>query len=262
MSLVKSCVALAVLAVFADMARGAEVLAPDVSINGLSQAELSVRWWQWALSYPSSSNPLLDATGQFAHLGADQTPAAHPGVFFLAGNLGDNTPRSVTISAGQSIFFPLINAVSPIPIFGADEAAVRADAAASLGTASGLFTKLDNLDATLPSGLNLLDFHQLSPPGTFPLTFPTDNIFGAPVGTFDSVSDGYWVALAPLAPGTYRLDFGGSASGTPPDYGPFSITQTYFITVAVPEPSSFVLLGLGAGLCIIRSRRRKPCGSS
>ncbi|AMV38018.1 PEP-CTERM sorting domain-containing protein [Planctomyces sp. SH-PL62] len=126
--------------------------------------------------------------------------------------------------------------------------------------------RIDGVDVALPPGVaSLLDFRQLSPPGTFPLTFPADNIYGVDEGTYESVSDGYWVALAPLAPGTYQLDFGGAGSGTPPIYGPFSNTQTYFITV-VPEPSSVVLLGLGAGLGVVGLRRRharpkKPRGA-
>ena len=32
-------------------------------------AELSADWWQWALSAPAATNPLLDPDGRFCHIG-------------------------------------------------------------------------------------------------------------------------------------------------------------------------------------------------
>lgn len=258
MSRPKLLAALAVLSTFAGMARGAEILAPDLIINGLSQDELSINWWNWMISYPAGSNPSTDSTGEFAYLGADQTPAPHPGVFFLAGDLGNPGVRSVTILPGQVLFFPLITVISPIPLFGADEAAVRLDAADTVGTVTELFVRIDGVDAALPPGIaSLLDLHRLSPPGTFPWTVPADNIFGVDEGTYESVLDSYWVALAPLAAGgTYELHFHGAGTGTPPLYGPYVYDQTYIITV-VPEPGSVVLLGIGAGLGLLGVGRRK-----
>src|SRR5262245_49743514 len=108
-------------------------------------------------------------------LGSNQAAAAHPGIFFLAGNLGTPSTRTVVIPEGDFILIPIIPIVSPAPLFGNTEAELRADAAATFGTASDLFVRIDGVDVTLPPPTtSLLDFRQMSPPGLFDLTFPVD----------------------------------------------------------------------------------------
>jgi hypothetical protein len=53
------------------------------------------------------------------------------------------------------------------------------------------------------------------------------NAFGLRAGTGDSASDGYWALIGALAPGTYRVHFGGSL----PRFD-FSTDTTYTLTVA------------------------------
>lgn len=235
------------------------VIAPDQAVSGFSQAELTARWWQWMISYPAATNPVLDQTGQFSYLGSDQTAVAHPGVFFLAGNFSGAETRTASVTSDQTLFFPLVNTVSLIPLFGSNEAEIRADAAATLGTVTGLFASLDGVDLPLPaSASSLSDYRQQS--ALFSLSFPTDNIFGLTAGSYDTVTDGYWLALGALAPGQYTLSFGASASGTPPTYPSFSLVQTYELTVtaAVPEPSTWAMLAAGLltlGMLMARHRQ-------
>jgi hypothetical protein len=235
---------------------GAAVIAPDQPVNGISQAELSARWWQWMVSYPAATNPVLDTTGANSALGSDQTVVAHPGVFLLAGNFSGSATRTVTIPSDQHVFLPFVNTASFIPFFGADEAAIRADAAATLGTVSGLSVKLDGVDLPLPaSAPDLGGYRQSS--AVFPLTFGAGNVFGVDAGTYDSVADGYWLALEPLAPGQYTLSYTANASGTPPGYPAFSLTQVYEITVQapVPEPGTWALM-IG-GLAVLGASVRR-----
>jgi len=160
----------------------AAVLSPNALVDGVSQAVWGDRWWQWMISYPPGADPMTDTTGAYSSLGDRGT------VFYLAGTVSGSATRTATVKQGQTIFIPLAGAVSPIPLFGNNEAEVRADAAATLGTPSNLVLTIDGVMATLPAGFpSLTSFHQSTPPGTFTWVVPQNNIyssFGLPGGSF------------------------------------------------------------------------------
>ena len=82
----------------------AGALAAGSTVDGKTLGVVG-QWWQWALSYPVDSNPLLDTTGQSASLGDRGS------VFFLGGTNSTGTvQRTFAVPAGKFIFFPLINA--------------------------------------------------------------------------------------------------------------------------------------------------------
>src|SRR5687768_9033242 len=64
----------------------------------------TAKWWQWALSIPSSVNPAGDTTGQYCDQKQDGP------VWFLAGTFGGPAERTCTIPEGKAIFFSPINA--------------------------------------------------------------------------------------------------------------------------------------------------------
>ena len=69
-------------------------------------AKLSAEWWQWALSIPTSVNPMTDPTGEFAVVGQRGS------IWFLAGKWGGTTAiRSCSVPQGTALFFPVTNAV-------------------------------------------------------------------------------------------------------------------------------------------------------
>src|SRR5262245_65845670 len=66
-------------------------------------SHLATSWWKWALETPASENPLTDTTGQFAAVNQSGR------VWFLAGNAGGTTVRTITVPSGKALFFPIVN---------------------------------------------------------------------------------------------------------------------------------------------------------
>ena len=66
-------------------------------------SHLATSWWKWALETPASENPLTDTTGQFAAVN-QRGP-----VWFLAGNPGSTTVRTISVPSGKALFFPIVN---------------------------------------------------------------------------------------------------------------------------------------------------------
>jgi hypothetical protein len=215
----------------------AGVIPPGDPVAGSSQAELSQQWFQWAFSYPDGANPVQDTTGALSYLG-DQGR-----YFFLAGSFGsDPVTRSATIRSDQYVFLPLANSLSMIPFFGNTEAEIRQDAADGLGIVSNLSLTLNGADVPLPPpASSLSDYLQLTPPGTFDVVIPPNAVFGIPEGTYQGVGIGYWVALAPLAPGDFQLHFTARSDGTGPYEGVVGFQDVTYDLTVTPEPAALVL---------------------
>ena len=206
-------------AVYADSSASPAVFLPGSSPYGVSYKEWSARWWQWGLSIPTSTNPILDDSGDFCN----QHQSGQ--VWYLAGDFGGSVTRSCTIPAGKSILFPLLNAA-----FGAavgdctrpadcDVNKLRQGAGATVRDAQLLAATLDQV--AVP---NLVDYRAKSP--VFSISLPDDSLVGLPAGTYrPNVSDGYWVMLQPLPAGAHELNFHAiSNSG-------FELNVTYHLTV-------------------------------
>src|SRR5262249_24006075 len=72
---------------------------------GHTYNEWSARWWQWALSIPAATNPVLDETG--AHCAEGQGGQ----VWFLAGSFAGGTfTRACTVPPGKALFLSIVNA--------------------------------------------------------------------------------------------------------------------------------------------------------
>ena len=80
-----------------------KVLPPQSKPGGKSYGEWGAAWWKWALMFPISQSPITDPDGRYGSIGQSGN------VWFLAGNFGGVTERSITIPAGKMIFFPLAN---------------------------------------------------------------------------------------------------------------------------------------------------------
>ena len=177
--------------------------------------QLSARWWQWGLSLPvTPGHPFMGCP--------DPPDAGQAGpVWYLAGQFG-TASCTLTIPPGESLFFPLANAecssLEDPPFYGETAAAQRACAQfwADQIDVTALFCEVDGIPIQ-----DLARYRIVSP--QFSFTAPTPWIFGGTGGTGTSVSDGYFLLLAPLSPGLHTLHFGSTA---------FGIDATYYLTVA------------------------------
>jgi hypothetical protein len=184
---------------------------------GLSYGEWGARWWQWAFSFPVDSHPLLDTAG---------CDAGQSGpVWFLGGSFASATAeRNCTVPAGKSLLVPVLNAecstIEPPPFFGGNEAELRDCVAPFIDTATGLFATIDGVT------VQNLDSYRVQSP-LYEFSAPDGGLFGGPVSGAQSVSDGVWLILAPLAAGDHTIHFGGTFN-----FGaPFTLDVTYHITV-------------------------------
>lgn len=172
---------------------------------GKAYGEWSGLWWQWALSIPADKNPMLDQTGEYAAIGQSGP------VWFLAGTQGGTAERTVTVPAGNALFFPIVNFVwVNAPEFGdppwspEQEANARAVAAAFIDGATGLACEIDGRPVA-----NIEDYRCQTPPGKdYMVAFPEANVWGIPEGTYGpSVDDGIYLMLAPLSVGKHTIHF-------------------------------------------------------
>ena len=190
------------------------VLPPQSSAYGHTYGEWGAIWWQWAFSFPAADVPFFQAGGP-ADCGAHQSGS----VWFLAGSNVGTVTRSCSVPAGTALFFPLANLVDDWPCPNPDfkpapgqslEEFLTNDATQYLQYMTGLFATLD--------GANLRNLGNYV--ATSPLfTFTADPALAA---TFDpciqgvpqaGVATGYWLLLAPLAPGQHTLHFGSTGWG-------------------------------------------------
>src|SRR5258706_15091686 len=78
------------------------ILPPQSKPYGMTYGAWGAQWWKWVIGIPPEENPVLDETGEFGDV--DQ---AGP-VWFLAGNFGGTTERTLDVPGGKALFFPIL----------------------------------------------------------------------------------------------------------------------------------------------------------
>jgi hypothetical protein len=182
------------------------VYAPNENVLGMSYGDWSAAWWQYVLLFTNDVSPYSDRAGQYCNEGQGGP------VFFLVGGPVNPTSRSCTIPAGKALFAPIINvecsSLEPPPFQGRNAQEARACAASFVDS-----TDIKHLKFTI-DGVKvkqLGDFRVQSPFYYFNMMPPTNNFLGVVDATEGySVSDGYWVMVRPLSPGTHVIHFEGS----------------------------------------------------
>jgi hypothetical protein len=262
---------------------------------------LNNQWWQWAFSIPVDKSPFFDKTGANASVNNNGP------VFFLAGIFGAQEPsfpgtvgsahRSITIPAGTTLFFPILN--TEFDNIGAGlpgafplqtEAQNRAFNANILAHYKNLFATIDGVSIDLGGPNYLKSPFRSTSPTAFDITFPDNNLdqfllgppppkglgLDVPAGIYRAsdpafpngtvangftnspVADGIYLLVAGLPEGQHQFTFGGEVL-FPPDQSflDFKLNIVYDITV-VPEPATLLLWGAGlAGVAGFARWRRR-----
>jgi hypothetical protein len=207
----------------------AMALAQATAIAGSGDVDKSgAAWWQWALSIPASSNPLLDTAGGDCMFGQSGS------VWYLAGTFGAPTvTRSCTVPAGTAFFVPVINVVNintpnvcgqgPANILASD---LRDAVAPFIDGATNLSITVDGVSAS-----NMRRIKS----GVFALTLPEDNLFDGPCGGpgtvpagvySPAIDDGYYAQVNALSPGPHVVHIHAENTGAG-----FALDVTYNLTV-------------------------------
>lgn len=189
---IQSIIALAAALLFASTRVSAqtEPLIPvDEPIVGATQAEWSVRWWQWAFSFERVRSPISDRTGAMC------AGRQSGDIWFLAGTYETRrTERTCTVPSGKVIFFPLINYVTFRGEGTKENCLSLAARAANLTNhPSALILEVDG------RRYSALESHRLA----------TSCFSLVPGQEADAVANGYYVALRPLTKGRHVINFGG-----------------------------------------------------
>jgi hypothetical protein len=194
--------------------------------NGSLYADLSVKWWQWAIDGKDLADvPYINAGGQ-VNIGKYQSGE----VWFLAGAAYGLSPvtRTGAIPAGKSLFFPVANLVNdypcPDPSFQPMPGESLEDFLQRTGNdylpqLTDMFAEVDGVSLNGLSNYRATSsmFMFKADPALAPNYDPC--VTGSPQ---PGVSVGYWIWLAPLPPGVHTLHFG------TPSWGQ---DITYIITV-------------------------------
>ena len=217
------------------------VLPSDSTVAGKTITDWSVEWNKWFYSFPGTApNPF----GSGTTLNADVNQP--PGVFFLAGSTGGDVSRTLSVPGDKYVFVPLLTiewSQHESPDMTEDQ--LRQLCTSFGDHATSLSLTIDGV--SVPSDQLLTHRHAMTTT-PFSFNFVADNVAGVPAGpSGNAFSDGYYVMLDPLSPGTHTLTFGGSDT----DFGGFSLTISD--TLVVPEPAVLSVLALAVlGLTVRR----------
>jgi hypothetical protein len=206
------------------------LIPPDQTFAGKTYGQWSESWWQWAALPSAHQSPIADKNGKDCAVGQ----RVDSGVWFLAGTTGGSqrVTRICTVPSNLGIFFPIINAeCSSVEGNGTNYGQLSKCAKGIIDHVTVAQASVDGV--ALPIGpVTTSHFRVLSPQPPFPITFGSNNVFSVPAGSGISVSDGFWVLLAPLPPGQHTVSIDGVApfpEATPPFT--FEVHVTYNLTV-------------------------------
>ena len=202
-----------------------DVLGTTLNFHGRSYGEWAGDWWNWVCSEDpdaySLDDPIVFLRANIDYSGEGET--RH--------QTGTNYYNKIEIRPGTAIFFPIIESGfhyghahpyedRPVVI----ESEMRRLARKDMDSWISLVVTINDE----PLVDNIQDFRVESP--LFKLVVPQnsklrDRMEVSPdVGTWDAVTDGYWILIKSLPVGAYKIHFGGTDQT-------LSYSGTYDITV-------------------------------
>jgi hypothetical protein len=188
---------------------------------GLAFPQWSEKWWQWMVSIPQPQNPLNDDTGK--NCGEGQN---NPNVWFMTGTGSGTVVRSCTIPSSKAILIqPAGNECSY-----AENPSLKTESELRSCAVTG--DQVNSIHVSI-DGRNLQNLQNyIVQTPLFDLTFPQNNIFGAPAGPSKGVSHAYMIFLEPLSPGKHDIHFDQVTLGSPETgTANFAYDVTYHLTV-------------------------------
>ncbi len=178
--------------------------------TGKTYGEWSAEFWKHLLKIPSENNPGLDTTGINCNFG--QTGS----VFFLGSTFGGSATRNqCKIPSGKVLFLPLLAFASTRSVDAKNkepEHSIRNYLNSYISSTRELQVSIDGTDISTLVSLepHVTPLRAVSPNGFFTVIAPVNNIFGGVPGqSYESVSDGFYLMVAPLSPGPHTIKFGG-----------------------------------------------------
>jgi len=209
-----------------------ETFLPGSEPYGISYGEWSAKWWTWYSSFPKSTSPAFDMTGDRCSFGQN---ASSP-VWYLVGTTGADATRSCTVPEGKSILISPINsqfvyAEERSPGTVTTPESVLQEAKNDIDKVTSKTLTVDKVEVP-----DLESYRVQSP--LYALIVPEhDNVVNVVYsmtqeGTTQGRSDGYFVMLKPLPVGNHEIKSFGAiydfTSGSPFN---FVSDVTYKITV-------------------------------
>jgi hypothetical protein len=211
----------------------AGAIGPEAPVGGMNYSEWSARWWQWNVSLPVDTDPEDPDTNQNPlYDGADCKNGANGQfgpVWFLTASF-TGAERTCDVPAGKFLFFPLVNTecstLEPDPWHGDNEEELRSCATSFVLSAP--FAIIDGV------AVRNLERRYLVVSPMYTVALPPGNWWGVDPctpdgGSAQSVSNGYWLMLAPLSPGEHTIQFGGTI--TNPDGSSGSYAASYILNI-------------------------------
>ena len=229
-----------------------------------------------------STAEVLDRTGrsitdwgnewwQRAFLGPDQLGDVGGPVFFAEGSSGGSVRFDYTIPGGQFVLLPVATYIWTF--FDPCADAMCAERIINTNFIDEITRPFARIDGVRVSRAELASHVVRVDGGAIPFQVDTGiPESGDPTqydGIVDALQGGYWLMLAPLAPGRHRISFGATVPELDPDTGePWTNPDTGETTIdlrtrlrikatPVPEPSTYLLLSLGLAVLAFTRRSRK-----